>query len=292
MANILNGKEVGASIEINLKSEIDKLKTSGIIPKLAIMRIGENPGDMAYENAAVKKSESLGIKVRKFILDEGATQREALATIQEINEDNSIHGALILRPLPKHLDDNFLRNSLDYHKDLDCITDESLARVFTGKGELYPCTAKACMEMLHYYNIEIKGKTALVIGRSLVIGKPVSMLLQMENATVVMAHSHTPKDQLEKLAELADIIVVATGVIGTFTKDLARRGHTVLDVGMNRDQDGKLKGDVCFDMVEPIVDNITPVPGGVGSITTLVLLKQLVASAEAINSHKNKSRSI
>lgn len=280
MANILSGKEVGASIELNLISKIEMLKKSGVIPKLAIMRIGENPGDMVYENAVIKKSEKLGIEAKKFTLHASATQSEALATIKKINEDESIHGALILRPFPKKFDDNLVRNSLDYRKDLDCITDESLAGVFTGKGELYPCTAKACIEMLHYYNIDIKGKTALVIGRSLVIGKPLSMLLQMEDATVIMAHSKTPKDQLKKLSEIADIIVVATGVIDTFTKELARIGHTVLDVGMNRDDDGKLKGDVCFDTVEPCVKNISPVPGGIGSITTLVLLKQLVASAE------------
>lgn len=282
MSKILYGKEVVASIEDELKSEVNALKNMGITPKLAVLRVGENPGDIAYENAALKKAETLGVEVKKFTLPGEATEDKVIAAVEEINNDDSIHGALILRPFPKGMDEEKIRNLLNKDKDLDAITDEASALVFTGKARNYPCTARACLEILKYNKIPVSGKVVLVIGRSLVIGKPVSMLLQRENATVIMAHSKTDSRQMKGLSDLADIVVVATGRPGTFTRELAHEGQTIIDVGMNRNSEGKMVGDVDFEGVSKVVDAITPVPGGVGSVTTAVLFKQLVEAARKV----------
>lgn len=282
MSKILYGKEVAALIEKELKDEIDELQNMGICPTLAILRVGGTPGDIAYEKAAIKKADLLSVAVKKFTLPEDATEEDVISAVDNINRDCTIHGALILRPFPEFMNDERIRNRLVREKDVDAITDEALARVFSGKGRNYPCTARACMEILKYNHIPIAGKVVLVIGRSLVIGKPMSMLLQKENATVIMAHSRTSMEQMINLSALADIVVVATGKQDTFTSELAHEGQTVLDVGMNRGSDGKLVGDVDFDGVSELVEAITPVPGGVGSVTTAVLFKQLIESVRRI----------
>ena len=181
---------------------------------------------------------------------------------------------------PKGLDDNIVRNRLSVSKDLDAITDEALARVFIGNAENYPCTAVACVELLKHYKIPLSGRVVLVIGRSLVIGKPVSMLMQRENATVIMAHSKTSSEQMKKLSAASDVVIVATGKADTFGREYAQNDQTIIDVGMNRTDDGRLVGDVSFDDVVDVVEAITPVPKGVGNITTACLLKQLVEAAE------------
>lgn len=279
MSKILYGKEVVTSMDYEVRERVSELRSMGIKPTLAVLRVGENPGDMAYERAALKKAESIGTEVKTFTLPGDSTEYDVISAIDEINNDENIHGALLLRPFPKMMNDEKIRNHLNGEKDLDAITDEALAQVFTGKGSNYPCTARACLEILKYNKIPVSGKIVLVIGRSLVIGKPVSILLQKENATVIMAHSKTSREQMKSLSKLADIVVVATGRAGTFTGDLAHEGQTVIDVGMNRDENGKLVGDVDFNGVSDKVDAITPVPGGVGSVTTSVLFKQLIEAA-------------
>ena len=279
-ANILYGKDVSEKIENEISAKISNLISQNITPTLAILRIGENPADMAYENAVMKRASKLGIKTKQFALAADVSQSEVLVCIDQINMDDNIHGALIFRPFPKGLDDNLLRNRLAVSKDLDAITDEALALVFTGNAENYPCTAMACVELLKYYKIPLSGKIVLVLGRSLVIGKPVSMLMQRENATVIMAHSKTSSEQLKKLSADSDVVIVATGKADTFGKEYAQAGQTIIDVGMNRRDDGRLVGDVSFDEVVDVVDAITPVPKGVGSITTACLLKQVVEAAE------------
>lgn len=278
--NILYGKEVSDKIESEILSKVAHLNAQNISPTLAILRIGENPADIAYENAVIKRALKLGINTKQFVLPHDVDQSEVLVCIDQINENDKIHGALIFRPFPDGLDDNLIRNRLAASKDLDAITDEALALVFTGKAENYPCTAMACVELLKHYKIPLSGRVVLVIGRSLVIGKPASMLMQQENATVIMTHSKTSSEQLKKLSAASDVIIVATGRPDTFGKEYAQAGQTIIDVGMNRTDDGRLVGDVSFDEVADVVEAITPVPKGVGSITTACLLKQLVEAAE------------
>lgn len=279
-ANVLYGKEVSENIESEISSKVAHLNAQNISPTLAILRIGENPADMAYENAVMKRASKLGINTKQFTLDSDVAQAGVLDCIDEINKDDRIHGALIFRPFPKGLDDNLIRNRLAVSKDLDAITDEALALVFTGKAENYPCTAMACVELLKHYKIPLSGRVVLVMGRSLVIGKPVSMLMQREDATVIMAHSKTSTEQLKKLSAASDIVIVATGRADTFGREYVQNGQTIIDVGMNRTDDGRLVGDVSFDEVVDVVEAITPVPKGVGSVTTACLLKQLVEAAE------------
>ena len=279
-ANILYGKEVSENIENEILSKVAHLNAQNISPTIAILRIGENPADLAYENAVMKRASKLGINTKQFTLAPDVAQAEVLECIDQINMDDNIHGALIFRPLPKGLDDNLIRNRLAVSKDLDAITDEALAHVFTGKAENYPCTAMACLELLKHYKIPLSGRVVLVIGRSLVIGKPVSMLMQRENATVIMAHSKTSAEQLKKLSADSDVVIVATGKADTFGREYAQVGQTIIDIGMNRTEDGRLVGDVSFDEIVDVVDAITPVPKGVGSITTACLLKQLVEAAQ------------
>ena len=279
-AKILYGKEVSDKIEDEISTKIANLNSQNITPTLAILRIGENPADLAYENAVIKRASKLDINTKQFALASDVAQAEVLDCIDQINMDDNIHGALIFRPFPKGLDDNLIRNRLAVSKDLDAITDEALALVFTGKAENYPCTAMACVELLKHYKIPLSGRVVLVLGRSLVIGKPVSMLMQRENATVIMAHSKTSSEQLKKLSAVSDVVIVATGRPDTFGKEYAKAGQTIIDVGMNRNDDGRLVGDVSFDEVVDVVEAITPVPKGVGNITTACLLKQLVEAAE------------
>ena len=279
-ANILYGKDVSEKIEKEISTKIANLNSQNITPTLAILRIGENSADMAYENAVMKRASKLGINTKQFALPQDVYQSEVLDCIDQINMDDKIHGALIFRPFPKGLDDNLIRNRLAVSKDLDAITDEALALVFTGKAENYPCTAMACVELLKHYKIPLSGRVVLVMGRSLVIGKPVSMLMQREDATVIMAHSKTSTEQLKKLSAASDIVIVATGRADTFGREYAQAGQTIIDVGMNRTDDGRLVGDVSFDEVVDVVEAITPVPKGVGNITTACLLKQLVEAAE------------
>ena len=279
-ANILYGKNVSEKIENEISTKIANLNSQNITPTLAILRIGENPADMAYENAVINRASKLGITTKQFTLDSDVAQAEVLDCIDEINNDDRIHGALILRPFPKGLDDNIVRNRLSVSKDLDAITDEALSRVFIGNADNYPCTAMACVELLKYYKIPLSGRVVLVIGRSLVIGKPVSMLMQRENATVIMSHSKTSSAQMKKLSAASGIVIVATGKADTFGREYAQAGQIIIDVGMNRTDDGRLVGDVSFDEVVDVVEAITPVPKGVGNITTACLLKQLVEAAE------------
>ena len=239
-ANILYGKDVSEKIEKEISTKIANFNSQNITPTLAILRIGENSADMAYENAVIKRASKLGINTKQFTLDSDVAQADVLDCIDEINKDDRIHGALIFRPFPKGLDDNLIRNRLAISKDLDAITDEALALVFTGKAENYPCTAMACVELLKHYKIPLSGRVVLVMGRSLVIGKPVSMLMQREDATVIMAHSKTSTEQLKKLSAASDIVIVATGRADTFGREYAQNGQTIIDVGMNRTDDGRL----------------------------------------------------
>ena len=292
MAKLLLGKEVTDALNANLQTRTAALREKGIVPTLGIIRVGADPSDLSYEKGATKRAEEVGVAVKNYILPENATKEEVLAVIDQVNADDSIHGVLMFRPLPKHLkaDQNEICNKLDPAKDVDCMTDLSNAGVFEDRTDLGfpPCTPKACMEILDYYGIDCKGKNAVVIGRSLVVGKPAGMMLMGKNATVTTCHTKTVNTA--EICRNADIIVSAAGVLNSLTKDFVRPGQVVIDVSINWDENkinakggkGGIAGDAQFSEVEPIVDAITPVPGGVGSVTTSVLMKHVVEAAEKI----------
>ena len=294
MAKLLLGKEVTDALNEKLMERTAALKERGVIPTLAIVRCGANPSDLSYEKGATKRAELVGVAVKKYELPEDVTKEALMATIDEINGDDSVHGVLMFRPLPKHLkaDQDEICNRLDPKKDVDCMTDLSNAGVFEGRKDLgyAPCTPEACMEILDYYGIDCKGKSAVVLGRSLVVGKPAAMMLMGKNATVTVCHTKTVNTA--EVARSADILVSAAGVLGSLTKEYVRPGQVVIDVSINWDPNkvnskggkGAIAGDAVFEEVEPIVEAITPVPGGVGSVTTSVLMKHVVEAAEKVHS--------
>ena len=291
MAKQLLGKEVNEALVAALQGRTAALKEKGVTPTLGIIRLGENPSDLSYEKGATKRAEEVGVAVKNYILPETATKEEVLKVIDEVNADASVHGVLMFRPLPKHLknDQDEICNRLDPKKDVDSMTHMSNAGVFEGQDLGYaPCTPAACMEILDYYGIDCKGKNAVVIGRSLVVGKPAAMMLMGKNATVTVCHTKTVN--VPEVCKGADILVSAAGVLNSLTKDYVRPGQVVIDVSINWDENkpnarggkGAIAGDAVFEEVEPIVAAITPVPGGVGSVTTSVLMKHVVEAAEKV----------
>ena len=291
MALLLKGGPVAEAMSQRLLDQCATLKEAGVTPVFAIVRVGEKANDISYERGATKRAQALGVEVRNFILPESVTEDQLVETLEGINHDSGIHGCLMFRPLPKHLkaDQDEICNHLAACKDVDCMTDLSNAGVFTGKKLGFaPCTPQACMEILDYYGIDCKGKNAVVIGRSLVVGKPAAMMLMAKNATVTVCHTKTV--DVAGIARKADILVSAAGVLNSLTKDYVSEGQIVIDVSINWDENkinakggkGGIAGDAKFDEVEPIVEAITPVPGGVGSVTTSVLMKHVVEAAERV----------
>ena len=282
MAKQLLGKEVTAALNEKIKANVAELQGKGVNPTLCIIRVGENPSDISYERGATKRCETLGVACEKILLPEDVSQEELLATIDKVNKDDSIHGVLLFRPLPKHLDQAVIENALAPEKDVDCMTDLSMSGVFTGKKIGFPpCTPQACMEILDHYGIDCTGKKAVVIGRSLVVGKPAAMMLIKKNATVTVCHTRTV--DMPSVVKEADIVVVAAGKAGVIDGSYLREGQIVIDVGINVNEEGKLCGDVNFEEAEKIVEAITPVPRGVGGVTTSILLKHVVDAAIAQN---------
>ena len=279
MATLLKGKEVVDKLNEELLSRSDSLKEKGVTPTLGIVRLGERPDDMAYERGALKRAEKTGVSVKQFVFDADMTQEELIRQIDKINDDSEVHGVLMFRPLPSQIDDEAVRNELAPEKDVDGITDGSMAGVYSGSGQGYPpCTAEACIQILDHYGIDLKGKNVAVIGRSQVIGKPVTMMLIRKNATVTVCHTKT--EDMAGICRNKDIIIAAAGHIGTVTKDFLSPGQVVIDVAINFDDEGKMCGDVDFDAAEPIIDAVTPVPGGVGTVTTSMLMKHVIEAAE------------
>ena len=287
MAKQLLGKEVNEKLNARIIAQCEELKAKGINPTLGIVRCGERPDDLSYEKGATKRAEALGVAVEKFVLPEDISKEDLLKVIDEINANDNIHGVLMFRPLPKHLkaDQDEICNRLAPKKDVDSMTHMSNAGVFEGQDLGYaPCTPAACMEILDHYGIDCKGKNAVVIGRSLVVGKPAAMMLMAKNATVTMCHTKTVNTA--EICKNADIIISAAGVLNSLTKDYVREGQVVIDVSMNWNPEkittkgkGGMSGDCVFDEVEPIVEAITPVPGGVGAVTTSVLIGHVVEAA-------------
>ncbi len=278
MAKQLLGKEVAAALNEKIKAQAAALKEKGVNPTLAIVRVGERPDDLSYERGATKRCDTLGVAVEKFVLPADVSQEGLMEVIQKVNEDASIHGVLIFRPLPSQIDEEAVIKALKPEKDVDGITDGSMVGVFAGTDQGFPpCTPQACMEILDHYGIDCTGKKAVVVGRSLVVGKPAAMMLIKKNATVTVCHTRT-KD-MPAVTREADILVVAAGRAGVIDETYVAPGQIVIDVGINVNEEGKLCGDVKYEAVEPVVEAITPVPGGVGAVTTSVLVGHVVEAA-------------
>ena len=274
----LGGKEVADKIVEDLKVKVEELKGKGVSPKLAILRVGAREDDLAYERGVLKRFESAGVEVEVTAVDAGISQEELDKTFDGINNDPKVHGILVFRPLPKGLSDEHMRRTIDPGKDSDFMDIRNMENVLAGVPDAAaPCTAEAVMALIKHYQIETKGKKVTVVGRSLVIGKPAALLLTTANATVTVCHTKTVN--IEEECRNADIIVACCGVAKMITEKFVKPGQIVIDVGMNVDEEGKLCGDVDYEKVSEIADAITPVPGGVGSITTAILLKHVVDNA-------------
>lgn len=281
-AKVLRGTEVAEAMENRLFSEVECLKDLGITPTLAIVRVGERSDDIFFEKRVTQCATRVGVAVRHIILDENATQRELILTIRSLNDDQIVHGILLCRPLPDHFDEDIIRNTVDPLKDVDGITDESLAKMFVGSESGYvPCTAQACIEMLDYFNYDLKGKNIVVIGRSLIVGRPTAMLLLGKNATVTITHSLT--ENLTDFVRGADIVISCVGSAGMLGRDYFSAGQTVIDVGTNFIDAETLVGDVNFEEARQVVEAITPVPGGMGTVTTAALVKHVVQAVKKLH---------
>lgn len=279
MAEHWKGAPVAQALTERLIVKAGQLKVQGIVPTLAIVRVGERPEDLSYERGALKRCEKVGIRVRQFTLPEESSHGDLMAIIEQINADREIHGCLLFRPLPPQIDEAAICAALDPAKDVDGVTAGSLAAVFTGSGAGYPpCTAQACMEILNYYGCDLTGKRAVVVGRSLVVGKPLSMLLLGKNATVTLCHTRTA--DLAAECRRAEVLIAAAGRANMIGRDHLAPGQLVLDVGINVDENGNLVGDVDFAAADEIVGAVTPVPGGVGAVTTSVLAAHVLQAAE------------
>ncbi|MCX7913313.1 MAG: bifunctional 5,10-methylenetetrahydrofolate dehydrogenase/5,10-methenyltetrahydrofolate cyclohydrolase [Thermodesulfovibrionales bacterium] len=284
MAEILKAKPVADAMKDEMIRRVEALKAKGIIPKLAIIRVGARPDDLYYEGGAKKTCASVGMECQVFEFPENIEQEAFEKAVIEVGAKKDVNGILMFSPLPKHLNERKIRNLIPVEKDVDCLTTSGAAKVFTDDPTGFPpCTPSACMEMLRFYNIPIKGKRCVVVGRSLVVGKPLAMLLLRENGTVTICHSRT--ENLPEVCKEGEIVIAAVGKAKMLKANYFKAGQTVIDVGINPDPDnpGKYCGDVDFAEVEPIVAKISPVPGGVGSITTSVLCKHTIMACEMQN---------
>ena len=272
----LRGKKVSDGIKEYVSKE---LETLSFVPKLAIVRVGENPDDMSYERGATKKLKSFGLDVASYVFPQDISDEDFKKAFKDINEDDEVTGILLLRPLPHTINEKDIENMIDPKKDLDGISPINIAKVFAGDTTGFsPCTAEAVIEVLKAYDIELTGKRVTVVGRSMVVGKPVSMLLLKENATVTMTHTRTV--DLKKTCSDAEIVIAAAGRAKMLNSDYCGQDAVMIDVGINVDENGKLCGDVDYATLDGKVSAATPVPGGVGTITTAVLAKHLIQAAK------------
>ncbi len=272
----LRGKKVSDGIKEYVSKE---LETLSFVPKLAIVRVGENPDDMSYERGATKKLKSFGLDVASYVFPQDISDEDFKKAFKDINEDDEVTGILLLRPLPRTINKKDIENMIDPKKDLDGISPINIAKVFAGDTTGFsPCTAEAVIEVLKAYDIELTGKRVTVVGRSMVVGKPMSMLLLKENATVTMTHTRTV--DLKKTCSDAEIVIAAAGRAKMLNSDYCGQDAVMIDVGINVDENGKLCGDVDYATLDGKASAATPVPGGVGSVTTAVLAKHLIQAAK------------
>ena len=281
MAVILDGKAVSAKVKEEVKEEVEALKKQGVSVGLAVIIVGNNPASRTYVNNKKKACEAAGIVSEEYALPEETTQEELLALVEELNRKDSINGILCQLPLPKQLDEEAVIAAISDKKDVDAFSAVNVGHIMIGDYSFLPCTPAGIMEILRHYNIDVAGKECVVIGRSNIVGKPMAMLLLHQNGTVTICHSKTKN--LKDVTSRADILVAAVGIPHFVTADMVKEGAVVIDVGMDRDENGKLCGDVDFAAVEPKASYITPVPGGVGPMTIATLLKNTVTAAKQQN---------
>ena len=278
MSTVINGRELADQMQAEIQKDVEKMTQQGIQPGLVVLLVGENPASQTYVRNKERAAAKIGILSKVEKLPETISEEELLAEIDKYNQDSRFHGILVHLPLPKHIDEEKILLAIDPKKDVDGFHPMNLGRLFVGKPEMIPCTPYGIMKMFEAYDIDLTGKRAVVIGRSNIVGKPMAQLLLMKNATVTIAHSKT--EHLAEVAKEADILVVAIGRGHFVTKEFVKPGAVVIDVGMNRNQEGKLIGDVAFDEVSEIASYITPVPKGVGPMTITMLMYQTVEAAK------------
>ena len=285
MDKLLNGKEVNLYLINKLKKKNMKLKSEGITPMAAFIRVGSKKDDIAYQNNILRTCADVGVSTSLHEMPETTSTEELLELINQLNKDGSVHGIMLFRPLPEGVDETAINDAIDPDKDVEGMNPINLARVFAGNYDGFaPCTAAAVMEILKYYNISLKGKHAVILGRSMVVGKPLSMMLLKEDETVTLCHSKT--EHIDEVARTADVLVAAMGRPNTVGSEYIKPGAVVIDVGINVDQSGKIHGDVNFDEAVNTASMITPVPGGVGSVTTAVLIKNIIKAARCYKIRK------
>lgn len=281
MAQILKGAPVCAQIRDDLKSETRRLRLRGVHPKMAIIRVGEREDDISYERNTIKICDAADIRTERHLLPETATEQDVIDTIEAINRDTSVHGLMLFRPLPKSLDEAKICSHISPDKDIDGITDASIASVFIGRDSGFaPCTAEACIRLLDFYGVELSGARVAIIGRSMVVGKPLAMMLIKRNATVTVCHTKTRN--MADICREADVLIAAAGRSHLVGVDFLNDRQYVVDVGFNVNDLGDVTGDVDFQAAEPFVAAITPVPGGVGSITARILAEHTVIAAKRL----------
>lgn len=276
---VLKGKAVADDICAKITEDIAELQKDNITPGLAIVRVGEKPDDIYYQSSAEKRMESVGIRVASIVLKANISEEALITKITELNLDDEIHGILLLMPLPKHIDGERVKRAIAPEKDIDGLTSENMCKLYAGdKDGFAPCTPSAVMELLEHYGIDVAGKNVVILGRSLVVGKPLAMLMLAKNATVTICHSKTK--ELESVCRQADILVAAVGRAKMVTADYVTENTVVIDVGISQDENGNMCGDVDYASVSETASAVTPVPGGIGSITTSVLAKHTVTAAQ------------
>ena len=278
MANILSGKIVSARVKDELKKEVEELSQRGKQTGLAVVLVGDDSASKVYVRNKEKACEEVGIYSEVHRLSANTSEEELLKLINELNENDKIDGILVQLPLPKHLDDKVIIDNIKPEKDVDAFHPSNVGKIMIGDYDFLPCTPAGIMELIHESGVEVDGKTCVVIGRSNIVGKPMSMLLLHENGTVTTCHSHTKN--LAEVTKSADILVAAVGIPKFVKADMVKPGAVVIDVGMDRDENGKLCGDVDFNEVEPVAGAITPVPGGVGPMTIAMLMRNTVTASK------------
>ncbi len=279
---LIDGKVISAHIKQQVKAQVDELKVKGIEPCLAVIIVGDDFASRTYVNNKKRTCEEVGIKSLEFALPAETTQDELLALVEKLNADESVNGILCQLPIPKHIDEKVILNAIKPEKDVDAFHPVNAGHIMIGDCVLKPCTPAGIMEMLKYEGIDVAGKNCVVIGRSNIVGKPMAMLLLAASGTVTVCHSRT--QNLAEITKSADILVAAVGKAKFVTADMVKEGAVVIDVGMNRDEDGKRCGDVDFEAVKDKASHITPVPGGVGLMTVAMLMQNTVTAAEIQNS--------
>lgn len=285
MATIIDGKKLAKKIRENLKIECDELKEQGINPKLAVIMVGNNPASKVYVKNKSKACDQIGIEYEEHLLEETITQQELNDLIKKLNNTKEVNGILLQSPLPKHLDINEAFKAISYRKDVDGFTPTSVGKLVMGGDTFISCTPYGVMKMFEEYNIDLTGKDVVIIGRSNIVGKPLAQCCLAKNATVTICHSRT-KD-LKRHTQRADIVIAAIGKANFVTKDMIKEGAVVIDVGINRNEEGKIVGDVDFEKVEKVASYITPVPGGVGPMTIAMLMNNVIKASKEQNNENS-----